>query len=148
MFLGSIPFMPATVDADASGVRRLSRVGFVVCLVCAVAPGCSSSPPERLPGSPGEPSNPGFALVVESELGQPVSVWARGSTLTVTTVGSGSCPTVPELEHISASEKSIELSTSMPGRHGDCTADLAPRTFEIDAARDVTGFTVSVTSPR
>jgi hypothetical protein len=75
-------------------------------------------------------------------------VWARGSTLTVTTVGSGSCPTVPELERINAGEKVIELSTAIPGRHGDCTADLAPRTFVIDAPRDVTGFTVSVTPPR
>lgn len=66
----------------------------------------------------------------------------------VTTVGSGSCPTVPGLEHINAGEKLIELSTSIPGRRGDCTADLAPRTFVIDAARDVTGFTGSVTPPR
>ncbi|PYD00963.1 hypothetical protein B4U78_008215 [Microbacterium esteraromaticum] len=66
----------------------------------------------------------------------------------MTTIGSGSCPTVPRLEHISESEKLIELSTSIPGRHGDCTADLAPRTFELDAARDVTGFAVSVTPPR
>ncbi|MEJ6555997.1 hypothetical protein PQI51_13295 [Microbacterium esteraromaticum] len=140
--------MPATISADASSVRRRLRMVFVVCLVGAVASGCSTPPPERLPGSPGEPTNPGNALEVESELGQPVSVWARGSILTVTTIGSGSCPTVPRLEHISESEKLIELSTSIPGRHGDCTADLAPRTFELDAARDVTGFAVSVTPPR
>lgn len=139
--------MTSNVSAGGISLPRRLRALFIAALTCGVASGCSSPALDQPPGVPGEPSNPGDALAVKSDLGERVSAWAKGNTLTVTTVGSGSCPIVPELQRISGSENLVELSTSIPGQHGNCTADLAPRTFEIDAGRDLTGFTVSVTSP-
>ncbi len=49
---------------------------------------------------------------------------------------------VPAIEKIDDDERRVSLPTSIPNAQGSCTADSAPRTFELDAGRDLTGVTV------
>lgn len=96
------------------------------------------------PGYPGTPTASGQPLVVDAPAGSEVRAWADGDLLVVTTIGSGSCPRVPVIEKVDEDEQRLSVSTSVPNAQGACTADSSPRTFELDAGRDLTGFTVRV----
>lgn len=132
-------------------MRTLTRRGSAVSLVIVgsvYVSGCSVPEP---PGYAGEPTASGEMLTVEGVVGEevawgtPVRAWARDDLLVITTIGSGSCPLVPELEKVDPERQRITISTSVPGKDGPCTADSVPRTFEFDAGGDLRGYTVEVT---
>lgn len=115
-------------------------------LTATVGPlvGCSTSTIPETPGYPGEPTGTGVPLVVEGSDGESIQAWAREKLLIVTTFGSGSCPAVPRLERIEEDEAAALITITIPNRKGPCTADLAPRTFELEAGRDLNGYVVRV----
>jgi len=128
--------------------RRAAAVGVIVATVALVGSGCVASEP---PGYFGEPTMAGESLEVEnsdgSQLpgdGSRLRAWSRGKQLIVTTNGSGSCPLIPVLEEIDAEKRQVSLSTSIPNLQGPCTTDSVFRTFELEAGRDLSGFTVQV----
>lgn len=129
-------------------VRARARA---LALMLAVSSGllaaCSGPAAPGAPGYAGEPTASGIALVVEGVGNESVRAWADGDLLIVTTHGSGSCPTVPQLESVNEGERTVSLSTSVPNSKGPCTADLAPHTFEFEAGRDLSGYAVQV-APR
>jgi len=106
------------------------------------AAGCASL---DAPGYPGAPTASGQPLVVDAPADSEISAWSDGDLLVVTTIGSGSCPVVPVIEEVDENARRVTLSTSIPNTQGACTADSSPRTFELDAGRDLAGFTVRVT---
>lgn len=112
----------------------------------AVLSGCATREPP-LPGVAGEPTPlPGTALVIESEPDAAdvlVAAYAGPGELTLVTLGSGSCPTIPDVRSVKESEKSISVELQ-PFVAENCTADLAPRTFTFETPHDLSGFTVQV----
>lgn len=53
---------------------------------------------------------------------------------------------IPVLEEIDAETRRVALSTSIPNMQGPCTTDSVTRTFQLEAGRDLSGFTVQVTT--
>jgi hypothetical protein len=131
-----------------SDVKILHRVMFassVIVVAGCILTGCSQ--PTEAPGYGGEPTATGETLFVKGTTADRVRAWALDDTLIVTTMGSGSCPLVPEVHDIDDERQVIVLTTSVFDPTGSCTADLGPRTFDLDAeGRDLSGFTVEVTS--
>ncbi len=125
--------------------QPLARLaGALVIAVAALSvSGCSVPEP---PGYAGEPTATGLPLTVDGPPGSEIQAWVDRDALVVTTVGSGSCPVVPVITEIDEGERVVMLSTSIPNAQGACTADSSPRTFELDAGRDLEGFTVQVTA--
>ncbi|WP_341940350.1 hypothetical protein [Microbacterium sp. LWH10-1.2] len=124
--------------------RRRENVGFL--LVCTAVVSLVGCAPTEVPGYLGEPTTAGQPLPVNVDEGAEVQAWWAGETLIVTTVGSGSCPVVPVIADVDEDKQTITLTTEILNSSGACTADSTPRTFELDAGRDLDGFTVQVTT--
>lgn len=133
---------------SAKGSATAGWLSFISAALMMLMSGCSAAPAEP-PGDPGEPADPGTRLEVrgyEDEPNSPASVraYASDESLVVITSGSSSCPSIPEILAVESEKQVVEIAlTAWPA--DVCTADLAPRTFTLDAARDLTGFTVEVT---
>ena len=101
------------------------------------------------PGVAGEPSAPGLRLSVDGYdddprgFPAPVRAYADPGVLTVVTTGSGSCPAVAELVEVDQSTLTVVISISTWPRV-ECTADLAPRTFDLPVSQNLDGFSVTV----
>jgi hypothetical protein len=131
--------------SDVTTLQRVVLVSSAIMAAGCVLTGCSQ--PTEAPGYGGEPTAIGEALVVEGVTGDQVRAWIMDDTLVVTTMGSGSCPLVPEVDDIDEERRVVALTTNVFDPTGSCTADLGPRTFELDTeGRDLSGFTVEVTS--
>lgn len=77
----------------------------------------------------------GITMSSPSASGIPKSLvsWAGAHQLYVTTVGSGSCPTLPTSVHADGAHR-VVIHTALVHRSGvnACTADLGPTTSTID----------------
>jgi hypothetical protein len=58
-------------------------------------------------------------------------------------MGSSSCPLVADLADIDRAGETVTVDLTRAGG-AECTADLAPRTFLFDVARDLSTFSVEV----
>ena len=98
-------------------------------LLCLLA-GCS--PPTSI-GTNESQAEPVGAVQVTDDRGQPrvSAAWIDPSTIAVTTWGSSSCPTRPvKIERTTESEVEVRVQRTDDG--GDCDADIAPTTNEVD----------------
>ena len=105
--------------------------------VSACSSGGSASPhPIVLRTYHGIPSgavtqHPGFAGVIK-----PIAAFTSATTLSLTTWGSGSCPTVPTSLTV-VDRTHLYVRTASSARAGSaCTADLGPTTSEIAISPD------------
>lgn len=128
-------------------VRLSRRPGLASLLVLGTITFMSGCASATLPGYAGEPTSSGEPLIVEGAASdESIRAWAREDVLVITTIGSGSCPLVPALDKVDHDRELITVSTSIPNREGACTADSAPRTFELNGGRDLSGYAVQVTA--
>jgi hypothetical protein len=100
--------------------------------VCA----CAAGPQDPEAGRPGPtaPARPGQTFEILPPA--PPVAWADdGARLAVTTSGSSSCPLGPTDAEVVGSQE-VRVHVTFPGRD-PCTADIAPRTTEIDAPEGV-----------
>lgn len=112
--------------------------------------GCGAAD-EPLPGVAGEPSPaPGASLEVIDSDGETsgsseprVQAFATDESLLVVTIGSLSCPTIPEITDIDTKGRVVSLSLT-PWDAELCTADLSPRTFDLPVGQDLNGYSVEV----
>lgn len=132
-------------------LARAGSVGLVAAGLAAAAlalSACGSSEPGH-GGVQGEPTLTGQALLVtgieESTdvMGPAVRAWATDGYLVVTTLGSGSCPSIPQIEDIGDDTLTLTVTSDY---EGPCTADLGPTTFELPVDQDLAGYTVDVRS--
>lgn len=121
--------------------RTAAAAALLIAALVSLA-GCAAGPP----GYPGTPTATGQPLRVDGPAESGISAWSLGESLVVTTTGSGSCPVVPDIDEIDDDERRVYLHTSVPNAQGPCTADSSPRTFELDAGRNLTGFSVQITA--
>ncbi len=123
----------------------LTAAGLAIAALALSA--CGPSEPDH-GGVRGEPTLTGQALVVtgidetDDGLGPTVRAWATDGYLVVTTLGSGSCPNIPEIDEITDDTVALSISSDT---EGPCTADLGPTTFELPVDQDLAGYTVDVT---
>ena len=130
------------------GSTRAPAVLVVAALAVTLLVGCEAELPDRSGGGYiGTPTAPGVPLAVSGVGPDVAQAWASGETLVVTTIGSGSCPSIPVVEGVDHDGKRVELLLEAPDGEGPCTADMGPTTFEFDQGRDLTGYTVEVTVP-
>ncbi|WP_396642734.1 hypothetical protein [Microbacterium sp.] len=128
-------------------IRRTTLVAVGLAVAALALSACGPSEPDH-GGVRGEPTLTGQALVVtgieESTdgMGPAVRAWATDGYLVVTTLGSGSCPNIPEIDDITDDTVSLSISSET---EGPCTADLGPTTFELPVDQDLAGYTVDVT---
>lgn len=107
---------------------------------------------EPLPGVRGEPADPGPELrVLRSEEptvpDESTKVFLRDGGLTVVTFGSSSCPDIPEIGLVDAPRQVIVLNIIATMRGDElCTADLSPRTFDLDVPGDLSSYAVELAS--
>lgn len=129
--------------------RRLALAAAGLAVAAFALSACADSEPSH-GGVRGEPTLTGQALVVTGidetpdPLGPEVRAWATDGHLVVTTLGSSSCPNVPEIDDIGDDTIALSISSDT---EGPCTADLGPTTFELPVDRDLAGYTVNVTFP-
>lgn len=102
-----------------------------------------------VPGYRGEPTTAGATLAVEGiEIIPGLDPWVRAysadDVLTIVTVGSSSCPWVPEVTEVDRTEMRVDLRLEAWDPEGSCTADMAPRTFELPVEDDLTDFIIDV----
>ena len=77
-----------------------------------------------------DPSSPPFAWI------------ERGESLSLTTWGSGSCPSVPEsIDVVSAGRIVVNIDDSVPTQ---CTMDLSPHTSKIELPDDVDALPLTI----
>ncbi|WP_230113790.1 hypothetical protein [Microbacterium oxydans] len=122
-------------------LRRATIAALVIATLAVSASGCAVA---ESPGYAGEPTAAGQPLTVDRTDGSDIRAWSAGDLLIVTTTGSGSCPSVPVIDEIDDGHQLVSLTTSVPYSQGACTSDSVPRTFELDAGRDLSGYTVQV----
>lgn len=127
--------------------RRLGLAAAGLAVAALALSACAESEPDH-GGVRGEPTLTGQALVVTGidetpdPLGPEVRAWATDGYLVVTTLGSSSCPNIPEIDEITDDTVSLSVSSET---EGPCTADLGPTTFELPVDQDLAGYTVDVT---
>lgn len=115
-------------------------ISLVVLSACASS--SDTGVTEEFPGYPGQPTTAGEPLAIRGS--DSVQAWAVDELLVITTRGSSSCPTIPEVTDLDPD--SGVVSVVLTGDfEGPCTADDATRTFEIPVDRDLDGFVVEVT---
>jgi hypothetical protein len=142
--VGMKRFRPESARARARTAYGVTTLA--VALTFAVT-SCVAEPIEpSLPGYAGTPTVSGSSLSVADDAETYVKAWAVEELLVVTTLGSGSCPWVPDLTAIDDAARSVSVTISVPNAEGNCTADESPRTFEIPAGRDLAGYAVEVTT--
>lgn len=128
--------------------RKIGAAAIGVATAALALSACSGTDAEPDHGGVrGEPTLTGQALVVTGidettdPLGPAVRAWYSDGNLVVTTLGSGSCPNIPEIEDIRDDTVTLTLESET---EGPCTADLSPTTFELPVDQDLAGFTVEV----
>lgn len=133
---------------DHATRARYSCAALLLAAGVLMLAGCAE-PASPVPGVAGEPTAPGRELSVlglgePDDLGPAIRVYERPGGLTVVTLGSSSCPNVPQVVEVDSSRKVIEMSGYTWGGDGACAADLAPRTFELGVAGDLGSYVVEV----
>ncbi|MGZ0069184.1 hypothetical protein [Microbacterium sp. Yaish 1] len=131
--------------AGAVGRFRYRALALMVALTNIFLTACAPRAGEALPGYAGTPTAVGTPLSITSD-GSKVDAWAVGDLLVITTHGSGSCPWEPELVEINEEARHAAIEISVSNGDGPCTADMSPRTFEVHAGRDLTSYTLEVTT--
>lgn len=153
---------PAPVESARERVSRnggsrkvayvFRTVGLSAVLMAALLLGaCSTAdhrpaPPAEAPGYFGNPTLTGTPLDLIGDPPEGMTAIAHGPVLVITTVGSGSCPWVPAVDSIDDEQMVISVELTAWGIAGECTADSAPRTFELPMDRDVSQYVLRVSA--
>lgn len=117
------------------------RWGILVVLACVTLVACGS-------GDLAIRSQPGLPPGIEAERGPadtaPVVTWLEpGKTFAVVTWGSSSC--LPEVSILKADGDSLRVGIETSGSgHDVCTADLGPRTSELELPDDAPDAPISI----
>ena len=128
--------------------ERTRTMGVAAVGIASAALALSACVPSNHGGVNSERTRGGQALTVSGideptdVMGPAVRASAADGYVIVTTLGSSSCPGVPEIDEISDGVITLTVTSDYDGI---CTADLRPTTFELPVNQNVTGYTVIVT---